>query len=319
MKKRKWFWALLAVFFVALVATLGTSWNIIMFSQYRDSTVLDAVPISGANDLPWFQIILGSLGFITAITLAIIFFWRLFREMKLNQLQSEFLAKVSHELKTPITTLELSSSMLEKENLEPATRNELWRSHRAELDRLKREVISLLRAASWENKPPKPELEPIELESWVKRSLRNWQAILGDKGTLERRGDSLKGTCRLDPRLMELIGNNLIENAKKFAGGTPRMVIETRIVSHMFSRGRQNWEIRFHDFGLGFGSNRAKTLFRRFYRERAYASHAISGSGLGLYFAANASKALGLRLSAESDGPGMGATFVLKGKYHSEG
>src|SRR5205085_12355532 len=70
-------------------------------------------------------------------------FRSLLNEMRLNHLQAEFLAAVSHELKTPLASLELASSLLRAGNIEAAEAERLWDSHAAELKRLKEEVETL--------------------------------------------------------------------------------------------------------------------------------------------------------------------------------
>src|SRR4051812_30439006 len=117
-RKHRWVWITLFVLGVLLLATLATGWNVVLVHDYQRMLELARqVSRDEGYQAPWLPVILGSLGFAAAVAGLILFFFRLLKEMRLNQLQTEFLATVSHELKTPIATLELTSSLLREKGL----------------------------------------------------------------------------------------------------------------------------------------------------------------------------------------------------------
>jgi signal transduction histidine kinase len=302
-------WVTLFIVVVSLIAILATGWNFVLVRDYEQ--------------IPWALLILGSLGFAGSLCGLILLFIKLVREMRLNQLQSEFVATVSHELKTPIATLELSSTLLRDETAEcelsPEERTRLWASHEQELRRLREQVEALLEAARWQSGPVPISKDPQPLERWLDRSWSRWQSALGPGAKLERRGDSLPGSALLDLRLMNLITDNLLDNARKFARSTPSVVVESRLIPPTRAWSKPKWQIEIRDEGWGFQPEDSNRIFQRFFRAKTQAPYAIPGTGLGLYLASSASRALGLTLRGYSDGVGKGASFTITGTMSSGG
>lgn len=322
-KKRRWLWVVLFVGVTLLLSGLATGWNIVLLLDYHYiislAKNLSHSPIEPTHHSTSLMIrmILGTLGFIVTLALTILLFIKLLNEMRLNQLQSEFLATLSHELKTPIAALELSSTLIRAGGLSKSEINQLWSSHEKELRRLREEVEALLEAARWQSQSARVKLRPVRLEHWIQTSLEAWKAYLGSGAVIKREGDPLNFETHLDPKLMKLIIENLLSNSRKFAQGTPRIIIRTLSPEHLSKLSPQKkniWQICFQDFGWGFDPNDSKKIFSRFVRSRNLAPYAIPGTGLGLYLAKSACKTMGLSLKAESQGHKKGAKFILEGK-----
>jgi signal transduction histidine kinase len=292
MTQRGWFWLIFLILIVGLLAVLATRFNVAVLLADRRALL---------------EPILGTVGFVIILAGFIILFVRLTQEMRLNQLQSEFLAAVTHELKTPIATLELSSSLLRQTDLLPTEQEQLWRSHDVELGRLRSEVEALLEAARWDAKAVRSKRIEIDLEKWLNEHMIAWREVLGSGGSLTRTGDSLPSKIYADPKMLEIVCTNLVENAKKFARGKPRLTLRTEFVG-------SKWKIAFQDEGLGFESSEAKKIFKRFYRAKHSAPYSIAGTGLGLYLARAAGKRMGIAITGSSGGPEKGAIFALSGK-----
>lgn len=292
MKQRGWFWLLFLVLIVGLLAVLATRFNVALMLQ---------------NQRGLLEPVLGTLGFVAILAGFIILFVRLTQEMRLNQLQSEFLAAVTHELKTPIATIELSSSLLRQADLSTKERDQLWRSHESELNRLRSEVEALLEAARWDAKAVRSQRIELDLERWLTDRTAEWRELLGSDAVLERRGEPLPSTVLVDPKMLSLVCTNLVENARKFAKDRPHLILKTE-------RRGPHWAIRFEDEGLGFDPSEAKKIFKRFYRAKHSAAYSIAGTGLGLYLAREACRRMHVKITADSPGHLRGATFVLSGK-----
>lgn len=311
---RRGYWLWISVFVGAalLLGTLATGWNFVLVRDYQQMLDLGR---SLSNPPPTISVtklvlalVLGTFGFFVVLSTFIAFFLRLLREMRQNQQQSEFLATVTHELKTPIAAIELSASLLQDETLAPEEREKLWNSHREEVARLKGDVETLLQAARWESMPIHVNLERVNLESWVNESMDRWKSLLGPGAELTRKGTPLSVASELDVRKLNLISDNILQNARKYAKASPKMEIVTE------NRGRR-WKIHFKDDGWGFEPEESKKLLKPFYRARQqFAGHAIPGTGLGLYIAESAGRALGMKIKGFSAGKGKGAVFTLEGK-----
>lgn len=321
LQRKRWPWVLLFVSVIVIIAVLATSWNWVLVQNYNKMIVVAkdrwAVRAQGFDAPPWLGAILGTLGFSALIVFFALFFAKILREMKLNQLQKDFLANMTHELKTPLASLALSASLLQKESdVSEEDRKTLWQTHDLELARLKGEIERLLAASRWEQFHDKPQMTPIRIEAWLEQSLKNWERMLPPSATLKREGESLEGIAVVDTSLLSLITGNLIDNARKFAGDKPaHITVRTR----RLSGGGQNWwSIRFEDEGLGFDAAESTKIFKRFQRLKHRADHAIPGTGLGLHLALEASRAMKLELEASSEGPDKGAHFTLKGRFESQ-
>jgi signal transduction histidine kinase len=318
-RKRRWLWVLLFIGLALSLGALATGWNIVLVLDYRHFISV-AKSLSLQNELDTrstgliIKMLIGTLGFVAVLAMTILLFIKLLNEMRLNQLQSEFLATVSHELKTPLATLELCSSMVRSADLSEEEKNKLWASHQAELKRLKSEVEALLEAARWQSKPLLSKKQNLHLETWLTTSLAHWNQILGTEAKIERQGAPLDTYAFVDVRSFNLIVDNLMTNAKKFSREKPHVVIRThRIQASRFSS-KHYWKIEFEDFGWGFDPPDEKRIFHRFYRSKNEAPYAIAGTGLGLYLAGAASRSMKLRIHGRSKGLGNGAVFSLEGK-----
>lgn len=295
-QKHRTVWVVFFIFFVAVLTTLATRFNVNLIAK--------------KNDIQW-ELVLGTIGFITVLGGFILFLIRLLQEMRLNQLQSEFLAAISHELKTPLSTIELSSHLLRTENLDDVRRNKLWNSHEKELKRLRFEVESLLEAARWDSKSIKPIREVIFLEEWISNEWSEWNYLLGENAKLIRLGEFSKHLkIQTDSKIFKFIWINLFQNAKKFSIDNPEVTFQTSVIKDKY------WELKILDKGWGFPPSEAKKIFKRFFRGKSYATYSISGSGLGLYLVKSACDRMNIKITAESLGEKKGATFTLRGRIY---
>ena len=294
--KRRWLWVIFFIFFIAILTVLATRWNLSLLERHA---------------VTW-EFFFGTLGFIVLLVGFVLFFTRLLQEMRLNQLQSEFLAAISHEFRTPLATLELTSNLLRTEDdLDPAQKEKLWGALDKELKRLRNEVDSLLEAARWEAKSIQVSRQTVALEDWIQSQWAEWSERLGADAEFTRVGTFAPHVhARVDPRLFSLIWINLIENARKFAMGKPQVRLSSRLLPE------GGWEMRIDDAGWGFPPADAKKLFRRFHRGKAIAPYSIAGSGLGLYLVRAAAARMKITVTAESEGAGKGASFRLRGRTH---
>ncbi len=315
---KRWPWGVLFGLVLVITAVLGTSYNWVLVQNYYDMISLARSKFKSQNlptdAHPWLVVVFGSLGFLLVISIFILFFIKVLREMKLNQLQKEFLANVTHELKTPLASLELSSQLIRDGNLNEKELNDLWGAHQSELERLKGDIDRLLTASRWDQFSESPNLMTLNLESWLTKQIEAWKKILHGRVEVAREGAKLDLDIEADPKLLDLIARNIVDNAKKFSNLTgAKLVIKTERV-HSDNPPFDVWTIRFEDNGMGFDNSKSADIFKRFKRLRSKSSLAIPGAGLGMHLAYTASRAMNFDLRAESPGPECGATFILEGK-----
>jgi two-component system, OmpR family, sensor histidine kinase SenX3 len=100
--------------------------------------------------------------------------------------------------------------------------------------------------------------------------------------------------------------SNLVDNAIKYSGAEVRVEIKTVTLEAKYV------EVRVRDHGLGIPKNELRRIFKRFYRVPGALSTRVKGTGLGLYIVRSVAKRHGGRAWAESEGSGLGSTFVLQ-------
>ncbi|NCN41889.1 HAMP domain-containing histidine kinase, partial [bacterium] len=316
--QKRWPWGVLLAIVLFVIAGLGTGYNWALVQNYNKMIALakskfqsSSIPMDAQ---PWLNVVFGSLGFLIVIGIFILFFIKVLREMKLNQLQKEFLANVTHELKTPLASLELSSQLIRQGSLKKEEEAALWDAHQSELDRLKGDIDRLLTASRLEQFAETPHLSQLNLETWLQKQIQQWEIFAKNRMEITREGAKLDLDIEVDPKLLDLITRNIVDNAKKF---TPlsgaRLLIKTELV-HSKEPPYDVWTIKFQDNGVGFQSSSTADIFKRFKRLKSTSHIAIPGAGLGMHLALSAARSLSLDLRAESPGPGKGATFILVGK-----
>jgi signal transduction histidine kinase len=232
-------------------------------------------------------------------------------EAELQRRQENFLAAVSHEFKSPIASLQLSLDTIRLRAPAPERLAELVERMASDLDRLENLVTELLDSASLESGSRRLEKEPVDLAE-VARTIADEAAQRG--GTPEiavelRIEDGL--TLAADRLAVRTVLGNLLDNAARAtrAAGGGTIVLagdETEDEIH----------IRVIDPGVGFPPGEAPRLFQKFYRTGDELRRSGRGTGLGLYIVERLMALEGGSVSAESAGPGRGATFTLSWPRH---
>lgn len=235
---------------------------------------------------------------------------RLYREAQMAvHIRDEFLSIASHELKSPLTALQLQLEGIQ---------NALARAgadEGADLGRLARRVSGALRTnqrliALVENLLDVTRLlsgglsltlEVLDLGELVADVVHRFEEQAARAGTVLMLTAEREVTGRWDRVRLEQIFSNLLSNALKYGGGKP---VDVRVVRH-----GEHAVVSVTDQGIGIEAADLERIFARF--ERAVPVRHYGGLGLGLYIACQAAQAHGGRLRAEST-PGHGATFWLE-------
>ena len=221
--------------------------------------------------------------------------------LRRERVRETFIGVLSHELRTPVTTIFGGAKLLARESsaLDEDTRRDIFNDIHAEAERLQRlveDVVALNRFGevtgeiSWE-----PVLLQRVLPNVVHSEEERWPSV-----TFELQiGPSLP-TVSADPTYVEQVIRNLLSNAAKYGG-------EGSTVAVSASAGKGEVVVRVLDDGPGFPSSEASRLFELFYRSPGTASTA-GGAGIGLFVSARLVDAMGGRIWAERRSDG-GAEF----------
>ena len=240
------------------------------------------------------------MGILTFITVR-----RVRREMTIARLKSDLAATVSHELKTPLSSMRvLVETLLDSEKLDEPRTREYLRLIAQENERLGRLIQNFLTFSRMERRKHTFQFSPLRPRQIVDA------AIKSSRGRFDAPG------CRLDvriednlPRVMgdaDALGtalNNLLENAHKYSEVNKHIVLRAW---------RENGSVIFSvaDNGIGIAARERKRIFQPFHQVDQQLSRKNSGCGLGLSIVRFIATAHHGRVSVESQ-PGCGSTFAI--------
>ena len=285
------FFVTLGVCIAAAATVLSTSWIILNWRE--------VVPL-----------ILGVIffGFIIAgVILNTIF---LVREVRRNEQQDSFLNAVTHELKTPITSIRLYLETLQKRTLADEQRHEFYQVMLEDTQRLMGTVEGVLRAARVTQKNAllsrvevpvgalvQEVIEWARLRYHLSAEVIDWAPDGQPSRELSVMGDREELSTAL---------SNVLDNAVKYSPQDPniRLAVLTPDLEHV--------EIRVRDNGVGIPRGELKRIFRRFYRALNPGGSQVKGSGLGLFIVRAIAHRHGGEAYAESEGSGRGTTVTIE-------
>jgi len=285
------FFVTLGVCIAAAATVLSTSWIILNWRE--------VVPL-----------ILGVIffGFIIAgVILNTIF---LVREVRRNEQQDSFLNAVTHELKTPITSIRLYLETLQKRTVDDEQRREFYQVMLDDTQRLMGTVEGVLRAARVTQKNAvlsrtEVPVAPMVQESieWA-RSRHHLSPNVLDWAQ-DGRPDSQLSVMGDREELFTAL-SNVFDNAVKYSPQQPsiRVSVVTPDLEHV--------EIRVRDNGVGIPRGELKRIFKRFYRALSSQTSQVKGSGLGLFIVRAIARRHGGDAYAESEGDGRGTTVTIE-------
>jgi two-component system sensor histidine kinase SenX3 len=247
--------------------------------------------------------------FALVILLSLVFIASSLRsERELKRRQQNFLSAVTHEFKTPISTLRL---LVETALLRPLPAEKLrdyLRRMAAELHRLERTSEQVLASARLEQSPEARRLAPVELTTLLR-------AAVGDlRQGLEARGAVVTVSApqeplpvSIDEDAFAMVLGNLLDNAVKYSP-QPVKPVNVRV-----ERSGDLVLVHVEDEGIGIGPGEQDRIFDRFYRSGDEMTRESSGMGLGLHLVRRTVEAMNgwVRCANRDDGPGARFSVVL--------
>jgi len=217
-------------------------------------------------------------------------------------LRTDFIANVSHELKTPLAVMGNYATMLQQPEISETHRKEYAKAISEAARRLAALITNILKLNKLENQQIFPKHEEYDLSGQVCESLLQFEDAWEAKDLNIETDIEDDVRIRSDAELLRLVWNNLISNAVKFtpSGGTVGVALkaeETEIV------------LTVRDTGCGIDPETGKHIFEKFYQGDT--SHATQGNGLGLALVKRVVDILNGEISVRST-PGQGSTFTVR-------
>lgn len=226
---------------------------------------------SGAD---WFILVEGLflLALLLVSVYAIHHLWR--RQVALNQAHKDFVAQVTHELKSPLASLRLHIETIRLRR-PPAEKLDIFiDTMLSDTERLGRLIDNLLATNRLEQRGAQLQLAPIDLSALIKGYLRPYQYSLPRAGMMEL---DIEDGLRIlgEAEALETTLRNLVENAVLYSDGSPRITVSLK-------HDGNSAHLIVSDHGRGLDRREISRVFDMFYRARRKDEN-IRGSGLGLY------------------------------------
>ncbi len=255
-------------------------------------------------------LILGIIFFVVIITGLVLNTIFLVREIRRNDQHDSFINAVTHELKTPVTSIRLYLETLKSREVDEEQRRKFYDVMLADSDRLMQTIEQVLRAGRTSHRRRHIHTSLIDVGRMVREEvdLARTRYNLGE-GAL-RYDESVNGAGRArvrgDADELRAAISNLLDNAVKYSREEVEVEVEVEAASE------RSVVVRVSDHGIGIRPGQMKRIFNRFYRAPGHALARVKGTGLGLFIVRSVVKKHGGRVFAESDGPGLGSTFTVR-------
>jgi signal transduction histidine kinase/DICT domain-containing protein len=235
----------------------------------------------------------------------------------IEQSQNNLIAIVGHELRTPLSTIQVClESMAEEPNMPPEYQQVMLDTALEDSERLRKLIQDFLLLSRLESNQVTWQLEPIDLSESISLAMSHLQKVAKSKAVptivLELPSD-LPPVLADGEALLQLL-NKLIDNACKFtpAGGaiTATVSLIQPIVPDV-SKSAVMVEVKIADTGCGIASNQIDVIFERFYQAEGFLQRSVGGTGLGLAICRQLARRLGGKIWVTSQGKGQGSEFYF--------
>lgn len=312
---------------LVLIGTTSKEIPLIEHSQYTKDKGI--IPISSfINETPYYKMsleysmnvmnrrgqLLEEIAFVLLLSIfsfgvmcyLFVFTYRhLVKERLLSEMKTDFINNMTHELKTPLSTITVLSRALE---LEPIRKDEKRVLEKAlqikkQNDHLSGIINKLLDVAMWERNDFTLEQESMVVDNFVDKLVEEFRS--GCDEAIKFHVNLEAGDCRwmIDKVYFAIAINNILSNAVKYSSGNSELMITAKVVN-------KELLITLSDNGIGINAADIPFVFDKFYRVRQGNVHNVKGLGLGLFYTQKIITAHGGRISVTSE-LGKGSCFVL--------
>lgn len=227
----------------------------------------------------------------------------------IETLKNDFIANVSHEIKTPLSVIQFYTTALQNDCLREKERMEYTKTILEASQKLSALVTNILKMNKLENQEIIGEAKPFDLSEQLRRCALMFADKM-DQKNIRFDEDIDEITICYDENLLEIVWNNLLSNAIKFTAPGGTVFISLKILHNLQQDffGRQCLQVSITDTGCGMDENTQKRVFDKFYQGDT--SHTGEGNGLGLALVKRTIDLLGGTITVNST-PGQGSVFTV--------
>ena len=250
--------------------------------------------------------LVGGLILLIAVSLGMsLIFARLSIQLRIAQLYDNFIANVTHELKSPLASIQLILETLKEGQVPEPKRKEFIGLMIQDAGRLNRLINTILEISGLERKSVAHHFEVHSADSIVRSIVQ--EAM--EQFKLPRDAIRISGTvecqCVADRQALQIVFNNLFDNAIKYSKGKPEIFVRMKCLF-------KSLVVTIRDRGIGIPIQDQKKIFDKFQRIYNPDIPNVKGPGLGLYWVKEIVKYHRGRVSVFSAGKGRGSTFRIE-------
>lgn len=298
--------SIFAIAQLAMLSLLGTwiYWyivNYLMLSEVEEE-ISPQIISEGQNVF----ILVGGLVLLILLSVALsILFHRLNIQFNLTRLYDNFIANVTHELKSPLASIQLALETLQFHKLPKDKQDEFISMMLKDTGRLNNLINVILEIPALEQKKIAYNFHIYSAGPLIKELVKETkeQFNLTDD-TISMTGDA-KCQCVADRDALKIVIDNLVDNAIKYS-------LNQVNISINLNCGLKYFKLDFTDQGIGMSSQNLKKIFDKFYRIHDQNSPSVKGTGLGLYWIKEIIRFHAGNISASSRGKNKGTSFHIE-------
>ena len=227
------------------------------------------------------------------------------QEREVLKLKSEFVSSVSHEFKTPITSIMALTERLLKGNMkDPNRMREYYQTIARDAENLRHLVGNILDYSKIEDGKKIYQIEETNIKDWLEEVLKRFFRYQENrKYILQTRVRDQVVPVLMDRGAMQLAINNLLDNAVKYSASHTDITVS-------LDEQATKYLLQIRDEGIGIPVPEQSRIFEKFYRGKYASENSITGTGLGLAIVKQVIEGHGGVISLESS-PGKGSTFII--------
>jgi len=257
-----------------------------------------------ADEFNWLILLEGCLLMLIIFAGVYIIFVYWNKQARLNRLQSNFVSSVSHELKSPLASIQLYLETMKYQEVSKQETADFVEMMLLDTERLGSLINNILESSKYDPKDMQLRFQPVKVGTFL------GEVVAGLRRQFEERNCKVdlevEEDCELslDTRAMQMVFNNLIGNALRYSPIGAPLAIRVH-------KNKKFCEIDFIDQGMGLRKKDLKKIFRKFYRVTYQQSQNIEGAGLGLFISREIVRTHKGQMRVSSEGPEKGSVFTV--------
>jgi two-component system, OmpR family, phosphate regulon sensor histidine kinase PhoR len=290
------------IFLILLMAISLTGISMVIYRWFTDQTI-------------WNSGVLALLSIFFLLIVFITYLWSFLyiaRQRKISQLKTDYINHMTHEFKTPITTISLATdSILSEEVINDENRIRYYANMvKMEILRMNEQVNRLLQAARLEREELDFKYQIVNAHDKIEEAIQGIRIQIDKKnGRIIKNLTAANPNITTDPIHFMNIINNLLDNANKYSPEAPEITITTK-------NDRKGLYVLVEDKGMGMSKKIQDKIFERFYRLSLLPG--TKGFGLGLSYIKSILKINKGQIKVKSE-PGKGSQFTVFIPFYLKG